>query len=117
MLTDITKMIPEKEIVTKKYLERQLSPVRDEINSLRVDLRAEMKEQKFEIIREVKIMLHEALESTMDNMKAYYDERSDRYMKMVLEQFRDDLKVYKDSMGMLKEKIDDHEIRLQTAGI
>lgn len=96
-------MIPEHEIVTKTFLAKELGI-----------LRAEMKEQKYDILREVRAMMHETMEGVMENMKAYYKVETERYMGALQQGFKDEMLYYKDGVKMDREKLDDHETRIMT---
>ena len=90
-------MIPET-VITKRYLEGQILPVQNEISSLRLG----MKEQKFEIINAVRVMIFEAMET----VRVYYQDQENRRMGALKEGFRDDLRFYGDQMRTLNEKVD-----------
>jgi hypothetical protein len=96
-------MIKDSEIVTKKYLDKKLSnfATKKDLDKCRV-----------EIIREVKIMMHETMDSSMENMKLYYQEEANRYTTALLQGFRDDLRVYNDQFKSFMEKLDNHEHRI-----
>ena len=94
-------MIKESEIVTKTYLAHELGLIR-----------LEMKEQKSDILKKVRIMMHETMMGGMENMKLYYDEQMKHLTGALMEGVRDEMRIYKDSMGMFKEEIDGHEVRI-----
>lgn len=100
-------MIKDSEIVTKKYLDKKLSNF-----VTRKYLKVELDKQKVDIIREVRIMMHETMESGMENMKLYYQEETNRHMTALLQGFRDDLRVYNDQFKSFMEKLDNHEHRI-----
>ncbi|MDE2040917.1 MAG: hypothetical protein KGI59_00820 [Patescibacteria group bacterium] len=84
-------MIPESEIVTKKYLSAELSKFG--------------KELKFEILREVRVMMHENLIAVMDNMKEYYRVETDRYIGALMQEHRDEFRAFKDQMKVFGDKL------------
>jgi hypothetical protein len=98
-------MIPEHEIVTKTFLAKELE-------TLRTEIRTEMKEQKYDILREVRSMMHETLEGAMENMKAYYKVETERYMGVLQQGFKDEMLYYKDEVKVLVEKMNNHETRI-----
>ena len=91
-------MIKESEIVTKKYLSQELSSFK--------------KELKTEILIEVRVMMHETMEGAMENMKMFYQIETKRHMTALMQGFRDEMRIFKDAMGMINDKVEDHETRL-----
>ncbi|MEK7646632.1 MAG: hypothetical protein AAB381_02995 [Patescibacteria group bacterium] len=99
-------MIKDSDIVTKRYLTKELN-----------SFRTEMKEQKIEIIREIRIMMHETMDGAMENMKLYHQEENNRHVGAVIEGMKDDNRGIRDGIKMVEGRVDDHENRLQAAGI
>lgn len=95
------------DVVTKEYLKKELSHfVTQEY------LKKAMQEQKVEIVREIRIMMHETMESGMENMKLYYQDETQRYMKALLQGFKDEMLVYRDQMTSYWERLDQHDQRI-----
>ena len=92
-------MIKENEIVTKKYLTKELSTFR--------------KELKTEIMTEVRILMHEITHGAMENMKVFYLEENKRHISALIQGVREEVQVFKDAMLMMNQKLDNHENRLQ----
>jgi hypothetical protein len=108
-------MIKDSEIVTKKYFEKKLDQKFNEKLSDFVTkkyLKVELDKQRVDIIREVRIMMHETMESGMENMKLYYQEETNRHMTALLQGFKDEMLVYKDQFKSFMEKLDNHEHRI-----
>jgi hypothetical protein len=108
-------MIKDSEIVTKKYFEKKLDQKLNEKLSDFVTkryLKVELDKQRVDIIREVRIMMHETMESGMENMKLYYQEETNRHMTALLQGFKDEMLVYKDQFKSFMEKLNNHEQRI-----
>jgi len=92
------------EIVTKKYFKKELKA---ELSNFVT--KNDMKEQKYEILREVRVIIFESLET----IKVYFEEQGNRHREALLQGFRDELLVYKDEVMSHKEKLDDHGHRIK----
>jgi hypothetical protein len=103
-------MIKDSEIVTKKYLAQEL-------NSLRSEIKAQFIEQKVSIIEELRAEIHQSVESAMRNMQAHFDKEIHRYIGASVENIRDENRAFRDGITMLIERTDNHEKRLEVAGI
>jgi hypothetical protein len=88
-------MIKHNEIVTKKFLAEELTLLRNE-------MRTEMREQKYYIIREVRSIMHETMMTAMENMKSYYEISSAHYMKALIEGVRDEIAIYKIRCALIR---------------
>jgi predicted nucleic acid-binding Zn-ribbon protein len=124
-------MIAEKDLVTKKYLKTQLDPIKSELASFRKEMkgeiggihgefakiRSEMKEQKIEIVEELRAEIYQSMESVMRNMKSHYDKEIHRTIMASVENIRDENRAFRDGITMLIEKTNDHDRRLEAAGI
>ena len=98
-------MIKDSEIVTRSYLDRKLDVFDEKFDK-------KLSNQKIEIIREVRIMMHETMEQGMKNMRLSYEAQGQRHMDALHEGFRDQIRVFTDGMKMTNEKLDNHEQRI-----
>jgi hypothetical protein len=71
-------------------------------------LKKELEIQKYEILREVRVITFEAMET----VKVHFEERVERHMTALLQGFRDELRVYKDGIKMFMDKLNNHESRI-----
>lgn len=69
-------------------------------------------ELKNEIITEVRIMLHQALLESFENAKIYHQRETDRYIGAMMEQHRDEMRVYSDQFKSMMQRIENHEKRI-----
>jgi predicted RecB family endonuclease len=88
------------DLVTKGYLTERLIEFKNEL--------------KTEIMREVRTLLHEALLESMENMKAYHQTETMRYITALIEEQREERKTLFDAIRGLTEKQDNHERRITT---
>jgi hypothetical protein len=105
----IANMIKENEIVTKTYLR---DSQKDFVT--KKHLTGALKEQKIEIIREVRTMMHETMEGAVENMKEYYIAETNRHTSTLMQGFKDEMRYYKDEMKTFMERLDNHENRITT---
>jgi len=110
-------MIKDSEIVTKVYLDKKLDQkLNDKLSDFvtKRHLKVELDKQRVDIIREVRIMMYETMESGMENMKLYYQEETNRHRIALLQGFKDEMLVYKDQFTTFMEKLNNHEHRITT---
>lgn len=117
-------MIAEKDIVTKKYLKSQLDPIKGEFTKIHNEfgvLRLEIKEMlasnKVSIIKETRAIIHQSITDATENMKCHYDMLLERHIGAMIEEFREENKSFRDGHRAHTEKLENHEIRLERAGI
>lgn len=103
-------MIKDSEIVTKKFLKKELS-------TFRAEVKAQFIEHKVSTVEELRDEIHQSIESAMRNLKAHHDKETQRYIGASVENIRDENRAFRDGITMLIEKTNDHETRLQAAGI
>ena len=71
-------------------------------------LSKELEQQKYQILREVRVITFEAMET----VKVHYEERAERHMTALLQGFKDEMRAYKDGLKMFMDKLNDHEGRI-----
>ena len=63
-------------------------------------------------IRSVRSILHESITISMDNMKEYYKEETERYLGALMENYRQESAVMKENLTILNDKSYDFEERI-----
>lgn len=119
-LTKNENMIKDSEIITKTYLKKELNCfvtktyLKNELNRFvtKTYLKSSLKEQKQDILREVRIMMYETMENSNENMKLYYQEETNRLMTALIQNYKDELRVFNDQMTTHMEKLNDHDGRI-----
>ena len=87
-------MIAKNDLVTKEYLKKEL------------------KEFRYSLLIEIRTMMHETMESALENSKLYYIQEMQKYIGAQAETFRDDLRYYKDGIKTMTDTIIDHGKRI-----
>ena len=92
-----------KNFATKDYLDKRLKGfvTKDYITN-------EMKKQKYDILREVRVMIYESLET----IKIYFEEQGNRHREALLQGFKDEMLIYKDEVRTHREMLEDHRQRI-----
>lgn len=62
--------------------------------------------------QEERTMLHEALMESLENSKIYYKTETERYMKALIEEWRDESRAFHDYMRGIKDVQDEHGLRI-----
>ena len=100
--------------ITKEYLEKYLDP-----KFKRIDDRFEHIESTFVTkedlgteIRSIRVAMHDTLVTTLDNMKEYYKEETERYLGVLMEKSNSDMVVMKENLSILNNIFYDHEERI-----
>jgi hypothetical protein len=91
----VVKKSAKDELVTKEYLEGNFK------KSLISDL-----------IKEERILLHKALFESLENAKIYHQNETERYIKVLMDEWRDESRVFHDYMKGIKETQDSHAKRI-----
>lgn len=81
-------------MVTKDFLEERL-------DNFKVDL-----------IKDVRVMIHEALIESIENAKIYHQRETEKYMKIIMDEWRDERRAFYDSLKEVKDIQEVHEGRI-----
>ncbi len=96
--------------VTKEYFDKNLNDT--------LDIRFRNFEKSFkaslisDLIKAERAMLHEALIESLENAKAYHQRETDKYIKIILDEWRDESRAFHDYMKGIKDVQDTHEERI-----
>jgi hypothetical protein len=102
----------ESNYVTKDYLDKALS------NYVTIDYLDKTlsnfvtKDYFSKEVSSIRSMLHESITVSMDNMKEYYKEETERYLGVLMESYRNESVVMKENISILNDKFYDYEERL-----
>lgn len=94
-------------VLTKEYLNEYLDP-----KFKQIDDRFATKDDLGKEIRSIRSALHDSLVTTLDNMKEYYKEETERYLGVLMDNSRNEVAVMKENLSILNERFYDHEERL-----
>jgi len=117
-------------VLTKEYLKEYLDPKFKQIDDHfeKIDGRFEKIDDRFKHIESnyvtkdyfskevssIRSMLHESITVSMDNMKEYYKEETERYLGVLMESYRNESVVMKENINILNDKFYDYEERITT---
>lgn len=88
------KKVDITQLVTKDFLEERL-------DNFKVDL-----------IKDVRVMIHEALIESIENAKIYHQRETEKYMKIIMDEWRDERRAFYDSLKEVKDIQEVHEGRI-----
>jgi hypothetical protein len=115
--------MPKTDYITKEYFERTLDKKLDnfvtkEYLDKTLDTRFRDFEKRFksslisDLIKAERTMLHEALIESLENAKVYHQNETDKYIKVIMDEWREESRAFHDYMRGIKDTQDGHEERI-----
>ena len=98
--------------LTKEYFDKRLDSfvTKNDFNKTVSSLAT--KDELSKEIRSIRSAMHGTLVTTLDNMKEYYKEETERYLGVLMENSRNELVVMKENLSILNNRFYDHEERI-----
>lgn len=98
--------------LTKEYFDKRLDSfvTKDDLNKIVSNLAT--KDELSKEIRSIRTAMHDSLVTTMDNMKEYYKEETERYIGFLMEKSHNDMAVIRENVSILNNRFYDHEERI-----
>lgn len=95
------------EIVTKGFIEELFDKRLDEKLDKKLDEKLDIRFSAFsvEMIKEMRATIYTSINESNENMKAYYEKQTERYVGAVREEFSDMMMVYGDQMQVINDQL------------